>query len=88
MLKGWKAFENLFEAMVEAVNVDTLRRDGNKYPGEFVTVLRFLEDILESNETDAPTNSQHDQQASLSVPEVILIPCNQRAARQSCVNYN
>ena len=54
-------FGNSLEAIGDKVNVDSLSRDRDKWPGEFVTVLRFLEDILESNESDAPTTSQHDQ---------------------------
>lgn len=89
LLTGWKAFSNFLDAIGSSVNLDNLRRDGDKWPGEFVTALRFLEDILESNQSDAPTTtSQHDQQTSLSTPQATSIPRNQRAARRSRVNYN
>ena len=57
---GNQAFENFLDAIGDKVNVDSLSRDGDKWPGDFVTAFCFMEDILESNESDAPITSQHD----------------------------
>lgn len=87
LLKGWKAFGNFLDAIGDKINVDSLSRDGDNWPGEFVTVLRFLEDILETNESDAPTTPQQNPQASSFAPHATAIPRSQRAARAR-VNYS